>query len=379
MNSKVILLECSSYDDELVYEKLSKGLDLLGGIENLISPEEKVLLKLNLVRGAMPMEAVTTHPAIVAALCRILNEKGYADIKAGDSCGFGNAKAVMHGLELDPVFEKYGVKTCSFDEAAHVDFPEGVHAKKFTLAKDVLDADALISLPKMKTHALEYITGAVKNQYGCVCGINKAKGHTMYPSQESFAKMLVDLDLCIRPRLYILDGVMAMEGNGPTGGDPVPMNLIMISTDPVAIDTIFAKLVYLDINTVPTIVFGDKFGLGTCRDEKIEILSDNGAISMSEAVSRFGRPSFNVIREKHKSKGWMGFVTKLNRFKSKPKLDASKCRKCGICVESCPVEGKAISFKNGRENPPVYDYKKCIRCFCCQEMCPHKAISVKGR
>ena len=379
MNSKVILLACPSYDEQLVYEKISQGLDFLGGIESLVSPEEKVLLKLNLVRGAMANEAVTTHPAIVTALCRILSENGYKNIKAGDSPGFGSPKAIMHALELDPVFEKYGVTPVSFDEAVHVENPEGRHAKKFALAKEVLDCDALISLPKMKTHALEYITGAVKNQYGCVSGFNKAKGHTAYPSQESFAKMLIDLDLYIKPRLYILDGIMAMEGNGPTSGDPTPMNLIMISTDPVAIDTIFARLVYLDPASVPTVFFGNQMGLGTSEEENMEIISDDGVISMDEAVKRFGKPGFNVIREKHKSKGWMGALTKLNRFKTRPRLDASKCKKCGICVEACPVEGKAINFTNGRNNPPVYNYKKCIRCFCCQEMCPHGVISVKGR
>ena len=75
----------------------------------------------------------------------------------------------------------------------------------------------------------------------------------------------------------------------------------------------------------------------------------------------------------------MNTITILRFLKPAPRIDADKCRKCGVCVESCPVDGKALSFSKGHDHPPVYNYRKCIRCFCCQEMCPHKAIYVRGR
>jgi uncharacterized protein (DUF362 family)/NAD-dependent dihydropyrimidine dehydrogenase PreA subunit len=424
MKSKVVLVRCDSYDEEKVYKSLRAGLDCLGGLKTFVKPDEKVLLKLNLVRDAAVERAVTVHPTFAVQLARIFSEDGYAHVKVGDSPGIGNGQAVMNNTGMIEGFKKYGVEPALFDKAVHVDYPEGIHAKEFMMAQDVLDADALISVSKMKTHALEHLTGAVKNQYGCIQGANKAKGHTKYPSAESMARMLIDLNRFVKPRLFIMDGIMAMEGNGPTSGDPTPMNTILISTDPVALDSVFAALVHVDPEIVPTETAGEMMGLGTYKWENIEVIAvdpektaaslespiDNtksasgvmespadGTVSASsasaaaeetkapcavtmtpqQAAEKYGNPDFNVIRGREKVHGWMGWVTNLRVFSPKPHIDASRCVKCGVCVQSCPVEGKALHFSNGRKNPPVYNYRKCIRCFCCQEMCPHKAIYTK--
>ena len=377
MKSKVVLIPCSAYEEEQVYEKMKEGLELLGGIQSFIRPEEKVLIKLNLVRSAPVERAVTTHPAVAAALARILKEEGYGNVRAGDSCGFGSPVKIMQETGMAAAFEKYGVSMAEFKEAVRVEYPEGVHAKTFMMAKDVCEADALISVSKMKTHALEHITGAVKNQYGCVQGLHKAKGHTVYPSPESFGRMLVDLNRKVNPRLYIMDGIVAMEGNGPTSGDPVPMNVLLFSTDPVALDSVFCHLISLNPDLVPTNVCGEQMGLGTWQEEQIELVTPEGVISLEKAAKLYGNPHFRVNRKREKIQGWMGAFRIFKIFQRKPRILADRCKKCGICVESCPVEGKAISFANGRKEPPVYNYKKCIRCFCCQEMCPHKAIKVK--
>src|SRR5699024_4117975 len=123
----------------------------------------------------------------------------------------------------------------------------------------------------MKTHALERVTGAVKNMYGCVCGLQKAKGHTLYPNAESFARMLIDLNQLLKPRLYLMDGIVAMEGNGPTSGDPVKMGVMLLSADPIALDAVFCRLVDLDPQMVPTNVHGMQYGLGTWKTEEIEV------------------------------------------------------------------------------------------------------------
>ncbi len=379
MKSRVVLVPCSDYDEEHVYKALREGVDLLGGLKDLIRPEEKILLKLNLVRSAEVERAVVTHPAVAGAMARILKEDGYRHVQAGDSSGFGNPLRTMNDLGFAKILARNGARPVEFKEAVKTSFPEGTHAKEFMLSDAVVNSDCLISMPKMKTHALEYITGAVKNQYGCIQGTNKAKGHTIYPSAESFGRMLIDLNKCVSPRLYVMDGIMAMEGNGPTSGDPTPMNVLLLSTDPVALDTVFSYLVYLDPKIVPTNEYGQTMGLGTCEAEEIQLLTPEGEITLLDAQERYGNPDFDVVRKRQKAKGVMGFVDIFQLFRKRPRLIQERCRKCGICVESCPVEGKAISFKKGRSNPPVYDYKRCIRCFCCQEMCPHQAIEVKGR
>ena len=379
LKSTVALVPCGSYEPEMVYQALREGLELIGGIGKYIRKDEKVLLKLNLVREADADRAVTTHPAVAEMLARILSEEDYSDVSAGDSGGFGSSIKSMERLGMREELKKYGCRMAAFDEAVRTEYPEGIHAKEFMLAQDVIEADAIVSVCKMKTHALEHITGAVKNQYGCVQGKHKAAGHTRYPSAESMARMIVDLNLLVRPRLYVMDGIVAMEGNGPTSGDPVPMKILLFSTDPVALDSVFARLVYLDPEAVPTEVAGAQMGLGTWKEEEIVLLTPDGAVSMEEAVQKYGRPDFRVIRKKGKAEGIMNTVTILRFLKPGPRIDADKCRKCGVCVESCPVEGKALTFSKGRNHPPVYNYRKCIRCFCCQEMCPHKAISVRGR
>ncbi len=377
--SKVVLLRAETYDEQRIYEKLKNGLEMLGGPEAFFSPGERIFLKLNLLRDADPRKAITTHPAVAAAFARLLSEAGFGNLSAGDSSGFGSAVKIMTDLGLREPFERYGVRMAECKEGIRVQNPAGIHAKEFVLAEEFTQTEALVSLSKMKTHALEYITGAVKNQYGCVAGLNKAKGHTQYPSQESFARMLVDLNRMLQPRLYVMDGITAMEGNGPASGSPVQMNVLLISSDPVALDSVFCRLIHLEPETVPTNLFGKQMGLGTYLAEEIEILTEEGVQSMESVVQRFGKPDFDVIRTRHTSKGIMGFLTNLRRFQRRPKIDPDRCRKCGVCVNACPVEGKAVAFAKGKDHPPVYDYKKCIRCFCCQEMCPYQAISVKGR
>ena len=378
VKSKVVLLPCREYDEEKIHMLLKQGLDFLGGVETLIPKEAKVLLKPNLLKKAEVEKAVITHPVVVGAFARILWESGYENIVLADSCGHGTTQAVIRGTGMDAYLEKYHIPAIDYSEGVKTAYPQGIQAKEFILPKELLEQDCVISLSKMKTHALERITGAVKNSYGFVYGFHKAKGHTQYPSADSFARMLIDLNKCVAPKLYVMDGIVAMEGNGPGSGDPVPMNVLLMSTDPVALDSVFSRLVYLKPEMVPTNYHGEKMGLGTWKEEEITLLTTpDGEISMADAVKKYGNPDFNVDRTEVRKNIWTRMAGALNIFQKKPYIEADKCVRCGICVQSCPVPGKAVDFRKGKDKPPVYDYKKCIRCFCCQEMCPKKAIKVK--
>ena len=377
VKSKVVLLPCREYDEEKIHMLLKQGLDFLGGVETLIPKDAKILLKPNLLKKAEVEKAVITHPVVVGAFAGILRENGYENIVLADSCGHGTTQAVIRGTGMDTYLEKYHIPSVDYSEGVKTAYPQGVQAKEFILPKELLEQDCVISLSKMKTHALERITGAVKNSYGFVYGFHKAKGHTQYPSADSFARMLIDLNKCVAPKLYVMDGIVAMEGNGPGSGDPVPMNVLLMSTDPVALDSVFSRLVYLKPEMVPTNYHGEKMGLGTWKEEEITLLTPDGEISMAEAVKKYGNPDFNVDRTEVRKNIWTRMAGALNIFQKKPYIEADKCVRCGICVQSCPVPGKAVDFRKGKDKPPVYDYKKCIRCFCCQEMCPKKAIKVK--
>ena len=378
--AQVSVVICESYDSETVYEAVKAGVDALGGIEQFVKPGEKVLVKPNFLYPSEAEKSVTTHPSVITAVLRLLREADRDRVKVGDSPGGGSCRAALEKLALRAE-DLYGASVADMDKEVRTKNPAGRVAKELYFAEEVTEADAIIGVCKMKTHALERITGAVKNMFGLICGKRKAAMHVKYPSAAEFAKMLADIHLATPQRLHIMDAVIAMEGNGPASGDPVPMNMILASADPVALDTVFCRLIHLAPGEVPTNVMGSVAGLGTMNDSEIEILlNEGGTASVTDTAAlsaKYGKPDFNVVRGDGQSRTLLGFFSRLARGGRKPVIDAGKCVKCGVCVEHCPVEGKGVSFKNGRGEPPVYDYKKCIRCYCCQELCPQHAIRVR--
>lgn len=374
--STVVLVPLSTYEQPKVDAAVAQGISLLGGIERFVKPEEKILLKPNLLCAAAPEKAVTTHPAVFSAVCKLLTEAGYKHLSYGDSPGsttsFQRAAKVCG---LAPVAEKYGIRTADFDNGSMVSFPSGETAHSFYLSNGVQEADALINLCKMKTHALERITGAVKNLYGCITGVNKAAGHCAYPNAMLFADMLADLHRSVKPRLHIMDAVLAMEGNGPQNGTPIAMNMLLMSDDPVALDSVFASLVYVSPDSVPTNVSASRAGLGTMNTDEITVVTPDGKLSVAQAASAFGNEKYDVDRHAMKE-GLMFRLAKYfpNQLQMRPTVDLSRCVACGICEDACPVDGKAVHSGKGKK--AQYDYTKCIRCYCCQEMCPKDAIRV---
>lgn len=380
MKSQVAVAICDSYERDKVYQAVKSAIDLLGGITAFAGLDEKILVKPNLLSPAEAEKAITTHPSVIGAVLRILSENRFSNVMLGDSAAVGSCRAALNKLGLTDG-TLYGAAVASMNEEKLVEYPEGAVAKEFYFAREATEADAIIGVCKMKTHALERITGAVKNMYGLVCGIRKPAGHVKYPTASEFAKMLADIHNATPQRLHVMDAVVAMEGNGPASGNAIKMNMILASSDPVALDTVFCSLVHLIPGLVPTNVMGSLAGLGTMDVDEIEILLDeDGSVSccsVAELVRRYGNPEFDVMRGRDDNRTMLGLLSRISGGSSRPVIDKSKCIRCGICVEHCPVEGKAVSFDNGRDVPPKYNYHRCIRCYCCQELCPQKAISVR--
>ncbi|MCI8646521.1 MAG: DUF362 domain-containing protein [Firmicutes bacterium] len=376
MKSKVAIAECRTYRQEPAERAIETVLDLLGGWQEFVSPGETILLKPNLLARCEPEKACTTHPQIFAAAARSLQKEGFENLLYGDSPGnhLMGTEQTAEGCGIRQEAEALGIGLADFSKGEKVMYPQGYEADHFVLCSGVRSADAIINLCKMKTHQLERITGAVKNTFGCVYGFNKAASHARFPNADSFAKMIADLNLLVKPRLHIMDGVIAMEGNGPHSGEPMPMYVILASADPVALDSVFCRLVDLDPALVPTNVYGQEYGVGTYEEERIQILTEEGEVSMAEAVSKWGNADFNVERGAD-FKGQLNAIRFLQPLLDrKPYVKKQLCVGCGICVQACPLEEKAIYLKNGK---PAYRYRTCIKCYCCQEMCPEKAIDVK--
>jgi uncharacterized protein (DUF362 family)/NAD-dependent dihydropyrimidine dehydrogenase PreA subunit len=368
--SKVALVRCGSYDPEIVLEAVQKGFTLLGGAKEFVSKGERILLKPNILVGEASEKCVSPHPYVFKAIAQELIDEGVS-LSYGDSPGFGNPLGNARKGGFVEIAEELNFPFADFENAVLLPNPDGKIINKFEIAKGVAESDGIISISKLKTQALTRITGAIKNQFGCIPGPRKAEFHSVLPSAVQFSKMLVDLNLLLKPRLFVMDAVMAMEGNGPRNGDPKLMNALLFSTDPVALDSVACKMVDLDPKLVETLVFGEEFGLGRMWD--VEIVGD--------PLEEFIQPSFVVNRSHAPTAAGTSFLSSnfmRNYFAPRPTIVPEACTRCGTCVSVCPAEPKALSWVDEQHaNPPEYDYSKCIRCYCCQELCPENAIFVK--
>ncbi len=369
--SKVALVACDSYDDARVYSAVTRGLDLVGGVSNFIKHGEKILLKPNVLFGSDPAKCVTTHPSVFKAAGRLLQEAG-AQVSCGDSAGFGSCESNMRRAGLKKAADELSIPLADFDEGQEVIHKAALLNKRFIIANGVLASDGIVSLPKLKTHGLMRFTGAIKNQFGCIPGINKGQFHIKMPDPYDFAAMLVDLNTFIRPRLYIMDGIMAMQGNGPRSGSPRKMNVLLFSSDPVALDAVACRIIGLNPEFVPTSKRGEEAGLGTYHYANIEIVGDG--------VEQFIAGDFEVVRRRPvSSSGGRVMAFLKNQTCAKPIINQTKCTRCGTCAKVCPVEPKAIDWDpDDKVNFPRHHYDRCIRCFCCQELCPEGAITIKN-
>ncbi|MFC2013177.1 DUF362 domain-containing protein [Chloroflexota bacterium] len=368
--SKVALIKCGSYDDGQVLESVEAGINLLGGITRYVQAGERIVIKPNVLIGSNPDKCVCTHPAVFRAVGIILNRAKVIS-SYGDSSGFGKGKTNARRAGLKPVADELGITLADFDRGRPVTHNEALLNKRFVLANGVLESDGLISLSKLKTHGLTRFTGAVKNQFGCIPGLKKSQFHVRIANPLDFATMLVDLNMLIKPRLYIMDGIMAMEGNGPRTGNPKKLGVLLFSSDPVALDAIACKIIDLNPEYVPTAKPGERAGLGTYHYQNIEVVGK----PVASLIDR----SFKVVRHPVMPAASGRLRTFIrNQTCPKPVINEMLCTSCGTCVRYCPVKPKAVNWHDGDESkPPAHNYDRCIRCYCCQELCPEGAISIR--
>ena len=368
--ARVVILRCEGYAEHLVVPVVRKGIDMLGGPSVFARPGEKILLKPNWLAADPPEKCSTTHPVVFKAVCMAFKDTG-AKFFYGDSPAMQRPEIAAKKSGFEDVAKEFAVTPADFQSGKNVFVKNGLQNKKFTIANGVLACDGLISLPKLKTHGFQLMTGAVKNQFGCIPGVLKGEFHVKTPDADDFAKMLIDLNSYINPRLYIMDAIIAMEGNGPRGGKPKQLNVLLFSTDPVALDATACRIIGLKPELVPTNKAGQEAGAWTYNSDAIELLGD--------PIEDFIDLKFDIKREPvkpFKAEGLMSFIK--NALVPRPYIVSEKCIKCGICIDACPVSPKAIVWHDkNKALPPSYNYRKCIRCYCCQEMCPQSAIRLK--
>ncbi len=251
----------------------------------------------------------------------------------------------------------------NLEKAGSKNFEEdGIH---FTVATPVLEADAIINVPKVKTHVLTGLTGAVKNLYGTVPGLQKTLFHKTYPYPKDFARLLVAIYRRVKPVLSVADGVVGMEGNGPSAGDPIELEFLAASADAVALDVVLCRALGLDPHHVVHLEAARQAGFGVPDWNDIVV---DGDVIRALAPREYQLPS--TIPLNYVPHWLIRLVQPL--IWHRPSFSGD-CVYCGKCVKACPVG--ALKMETGKR--PVLLADTCIACCCCHEMCPMHAIEMK--
>ncbi|MDP2927403.1 MAG: DUF362 domain-containing protein [Candidatus Omnitrophota bacterium] len=367
MSAKVSVVKCNSYEPAAVQQAVGNALGLLGGITSFIKPNSTVLVKPNLLMSKSPDCGITTHPEVVRAVIRILKE-----INCKITVGDGPSVWGQYIENVQEVYKITGIRGVCQDEGVQlVNFDKRRMRNKFPLTVWLDECDYLINLPKFKTHEFTLITGSIKNLFGLVSGTYKTELHKNYFAPADFAKILVDIYQEAKPDLTIIDGILAMEGDGPaTSGITRQLDLLLAGSDCVALDTIMAKIMGITQQEVLTTKEASLRNLGEAQLSRIKI--------EGEDIDKLNIRPFILPKNR------AGCAVKINKLPEVVKKIVKsliryypyslrlKCTRCGHCVNVCPK--KCITLK---KSGIQINYNKCIACFCCQEACPAAAIGVK--
>ncbi|MEE9516918.1 MAG: DUF362 domain-containing protein [Candidatus Adiutricales bacterium] len=342
------------------YSECGEAVDKAFSLFPLDIKNKKVLVKPNALRASEAGQGIVTHPAVVAAVVEKLEELEPKEIVVGDNPGmmsYGSNERTFRETGLMEAARGHYVNIGA--DAVEVEF-NPAFLDKVTISRAILDADVVISVPKFKTHGLTVISGAVKNSYGYLPGALKANLHRLTGDAARFSDMLVDIYRLRVPDLFIVDGVVAMEGNGPASTDLRDVGQILASDNGLAMDATIARLMGVEPGNLPFLRIARERGLGDFEEDSIEIIGDLSPV-LDYKLPPSARGSSNAPT------GGGAFFE--GRVRLRPKSDPDQCTGCEVCIDQCPVSALAMI-----DDLPQVDGEGCIACFCCQEMCPEQAI-----
>jgi uncharacterized protein (DUF362 family)/NAD-dependent dihydropyrimidine dehydrogenase PreA subunit len=360
MTQKVLVMDSR-------YETCAETVERVFSTFPLEVKGKSVVVKVNALRACNPdREAIVTHPALVKAVIEKLETLEPKQIVVGDSVGtesYGNSRYIFHVTGLAEAAGPYYRNLSLNLEIVALERP---FQRKVVVLKDVLDADIYISLPKMKTHGLTMLSGAVKNNYGLLAGAQKSWYHYYSEKPEVFAQILIEMFRLRPPDLVIMDGILAMEGYGPCSPEVRRVNKVLAATDAVALDAVLARLVGFEIDEVPYLRIARDLGWQT----DLDALEIDGDIS---PIKGFNRPLFKPESTYCYLSGVGGGTTSrgfyADRVCLRPVITAHRCPpECSACTDACP----SGALKAG--NPPFLSSSQCMLCSACMEACLHDAI-----
>lgn len=369
--STVSLIHCSTYDPPKLESALRRLLEPLGGIGAFVEPGQRVLLKPNLLLPAAPERAITTHPAVVEATIKLVREVGgepfIIDSPGGPLHNRPGMRRLYRDTGLQAVAERTGVELRYDATAVQVPTPDGALLKRLDLLKVWQEADVTIALPKLKTHGLTTITGAMKILFGLVPGLTKSGYHAKLIDVDRFCDMLLDIVAYVRPALFVMDGILGMEGDGPSlQGHPRPVGALLASQDGVAMDAVVCQIVGLDPDRLSLFRAAARRGwwpvdITVVGTPVAEVVAPDFRLPAStQAAVRMGRTG----------RGWRSRLA-TRALIPRPVPQRGRCTACGTCVKACPQQAITIV-----DRLAVVDDERCIYCYCCHELCPEAAIDL---
>ncbi|MBU3911635.1 MAG: DUF362 domain-containing protein [Candidatus Omnitrophica bacterium] len=357
MKTRVSIVKCGTYDIDTVQAASERAFELLGGLDAFIKNGERVLLKPNMLSSRPPEHGVNTHIEVIRACARLVKKQGAIPVIGDNPGGSITARQAYEGSGLLDMAKEEGLECLDVKDVKMV--------QGMPIASYFFECDKIISIPKMKTHSLMTMTGAIKNMYGAVTGLNKSQLHKRFPRPDDFACVIVDVFQAVKPCLVLMDGIVAMHGNGPASGTLRDVGLLIAGEDSVAVDSVFSGLIGIDPFKIATIKQAAKRSLGQADLKDIEIVGESLEKNM---IQGFRLPASTMLS------AIPGPVVRLltGLIKFGLRINEGLCKKCMICAKTCPVSAITIDDKISR-----IDSKKCIRCMCCHEVCPYNAVELR--
>jgi uncharacterized protein (DUF362 family)/NAD-dependent dihydropyrimidine dehydrogenase PreA subunit len=377
MESRVYVVRCPDYDQ--VEERMGDLLVMMGGMGRYAAPGDELVLKVSLLLAAEPQRAVTTHPAVVAAVGRIARAEGARPIIT-DSPGSSNPynegalRRIYDTTGMYDAAEQAGIEVNLDTTSRAISFPEGRLTKRLDVMNPVVNGDGVLNLCKLKTHAYMGMTGAIKNSFGVIAGRKKAGYHAKLADPAHFAGMLLDVSAYVAPRLSIMDAVVGMEGDGPSAGTPRKIGLLLASENPLALDVVASEIIGLPRERNQVLLEADRRGLSSTRIEEIDLVGldvpELAIHGFALPVTFLGGGGFGAVP------WWQRMLVPLFRdgLSVQPRVIPEICVACGACRDACPVQ--VITIGRDGHNYAEIDEQNCIRCYCCHEMCPEDAIEL---
>jgi len=362
--------------NEDVKTSVFSALELINAQKLMQKENMVVLLKPNILMGKPAERAVNTHPEVVRAVIQWVKQFKQSKIYVSDSAGGakpGITEIAMKESGIQDICEEEGAICVPFEKTEREIYgvKDALELKEIASSSLIREADLIINIPKIKTHWQCTLTCCIKNMFGTVLLANKAKTHAQASVLERFCSALVDIYSISKPQLTVIDGYYCMEGQGPSSGDVVKLDIILAGYDGVALDSVVCKIIGFEPREILYLAKAEEKKLGTTDLEKVEIFGE----TIESVYRKFKRPKLKPISMPLPK--WLADYIGKTIFKASVKFNREKCKLCSTCWTNCPVNAITPPNELKKGNIPKWDSKKCITCFCCVELCPHEAVKFK--